>query len=182
MPPPFLLSSRKTPLSHFLVEKHLQGLKKIQIGGQILEVSMASCLFVCLFVWALCPWFDILLPSSLCFCVALELSEMKMRVRSVAHSGRESLGALETDAKWAWGLGVACCVSQAWVPWLASGSGLQEHEKGSPEGPVELHLRLHCLWNVQCELPRLRADSSHSWPAPRSMHPGAEPALTHAPL
>lgn len=48
-PPHFFLSSRKTPLSHFLVEKHLQGLKKIQIGGQILEVSMASCLFVCLF-------------------------------------------------------------------------------------------------------------------------------------
>lgn len=48
--------------------------------------------------------FSFLLP---CFCVALELSEVKMHVRSVADSGKESLGALETDAKWAWGWGWA---------------------------------------------------------------------------
>lgn len=63
-----------------------------------------------------------------------ELSEMKVCVKSAAHSGKESLVALETDAKWA--QAGCCCVRRARVPWLASESGLQEHEKGSPEGPV----------------------------------------------
>lgn len=31
------------------------------------------------------------LPSPLCFCVVLELPEMKMRIRPVAGSGKESL-------------------------------------------------------------------------------------------
>lgn len=58
--------------------------------------------------------------------------------------------------------------SWAWVPWLDS-ARLQEHEKCSPEGPVELHLRLHCPWNVECELPL--HDGLHSWPGPLECAP-----------
>lgn len=77
------------------------------------------------------------------------------------------------------GTGGPHCVFWAWVPWLDSGSGLQEHEKCSPEGPVELHLQLHHPWNVECELPLLLADGSHSWPGSWSMHPGQSlPLLT----
>lgn len=64
---------------------------------------MTFCLFE---LYAHSLTFSFLLPS-----VVLELSEMKIHVKSVAGSGRESLGALETVAKWA--QEGPCCVCQA---------------------------------------------------------------------
>lgn len=53
----------------------------------------------------------------------------------------ESLGALETDTRWTW-VAPAVCAELEYLGWTLS--ALQEHEKPSPAGPVELHLRLHC--------------------------------------
>lgn len=92
------------------------------IGGQILEIHVS---FPILFEL----WFDTLLSL---FSGTPEPSEVKMHRRSVVYFGRESLGALRTDADWARrvpGVCVCVCACGAPVPWLDSGSGFQEHEK-----------------------------------------------------
>lgn len=138
---------------------------------------MTFCLFVCLFVWALCPWFGIFLPSSLSFCVVHELSEMKVCVKSAAHSGKKSLVALETDTKWAWA-GAAVCTEPKYLGWPL-GQGFRSIPRERIPRRTSWSLRLHRLWNEQCELPMLLADSSHSWSGPWSMHPGQSlPLLT----
>lgn len=78
---------------------------------------------------SLCLWFDTFLSSF--FLGPPEPSEVKMHIRSVVSFGRESLGALRTDANWA-RVVPGVCVRRALVPWLDSGSGLQEHEKLIP--------------------------------------------------
>ena len=54
--------------------------------------------------------------------MVLELSEMKMHVRSVACFARQSLGALDTDAKWA-PVAPAVCAEPEYLGWtLGQGS------------------------------------------------------------
>lgn len=61
-------------------------------------------------------------------------AEMKVQVRCVACFGRASLGGFRCRHLSEHGWPLLCVLSLA-------GAGLQEHEKRSPEGPVELHQR-----------------------------------------
>lgn len=64
-----------------------------------------------------------------------------------------------------------------WTP----GQGSRSMRNDPQKDPLNSHLRL-CRppLEYKCELPVLLADSSQSCPGPRSLHPGAGPALTHA--
>lgn len=102
-PSPLLKTGRKL-FYHISLWKNISRDSNSRIGGQILEIHVS---FLCF--WALCPWFDIFLSSL--FLGALEPSEVKMHIRSVVSFGRESPGALRTNANWARVAPVVCVLS-----------------------------------------------------------------------